>query len=141
MTIPPGMWTNPEDFSEEFQTEREEELTEEEIHEHGPDRGHEAVPHGDHVATSTGSIVTGGTAMGGRNTEWSSRGRQTADRSADVDHDRVVAGRSVRERRHFARWLSDARPVGGPNGQPVVADGGVPPIHPLTPRIDGVLRG
>ena len=28
-TIPPGMWTNPEDFSEEFRTEKEEEFAQE----------------------------------------------------------------------------------------------------------------
>ena len=48
-TIPPGMWTNPEDFSEEFRTDEEEELAQERAHEHGPDCGHEAVQHGDHI--------------------------------------------------------------------------------------------
>jgi hypothetical protein len=48
-TIPPGMWTNPEDFSEEFRTDTEEEFAQERAHEHGPDCGHEAVQHGDHV--------------------------------------------------------------------------------------------
>jgi hypothetical protein len=48
-TIPPGMWTNPEDFPEAFRSEQEEGLSEAEIHGHGPDRGHEAVQHGDNV--------------------------------------------------------------------------------------------
>jgi hypothetical protein len=48
-TIPPGMWTNPEDFSEEFRTDEEEQFAQERAHEHGPDCGHEAVQHGDHI--------------------------------------------------------------------------------------------
>jgi hypothetical protein len=47
--MPPGMWTNPEDFSEEFRTDKEEEFAQERAHEHGPDCGHEAVQHGDHI--------------------------------------------------------------------------------------------
>jgi zinc transport system permease protein len=48
-TIPPGMWTDPSDFSEEFRTRQEEDLAQERAHEHGRDCGHEAVEHGDHV--------------------------------------------------------------------------------------------
>ena len=48
-TIPPGMWTDPSDFSEEFRTPQEEDFAQERAHEHGRDCGHEAVEHGDHV--------------------------------------------------------------------------------------------
>jgi hypothetical protein len=48
-TIPPGMWTDPSDFSEEFRTSDEEEFAQERAHEHGRDCGHEAVEDGDHV--------------------------------------------------------------------------------------------
>lgn len=47
MSMPPNMFTNPEDFQDEKLVEREEAADED--HEHGIDCGHEAVEHGDHV--------------------------------------------------------------------------------------------
>jgi hypothetical protein len=56
-SIPPQMWSEPEDFPPAFRTDEEETEWEDESlsveergdHEHGPDCGHDVVEHGDHV--------------------------------------------------------------------------------------------
>ena len=48
MAMPPNMFNNPQDFRDEVMEEEEEDEAREE-HVHGPDCGHEAVEHGDHV--------------------------------------------------------------------------------------------
>lgn len=45
MAMPPNMFNNPRDFKDEVMEEEEAQ----EEHVHGPDCGHEAVQHGDHV--------------------------------------------------------------------------------------------